>query len=64
MIQNVVCHVSQQRLLDKLNMFKRIIKIFQAILGVALIGYIVLAIMDREEREITRGNRTSAAGDP
>ena len=38
-------------------MSKIIIRIFQAILGVVLIGYIVLAIMDREKREITRGNR-------
>jgi outer membrane protein assembly factor BamB len=39
-------------------MFKKIIKIFQAILGVVLIGYIVLAIMNREKREINRGNIT------
>lgn len=39
-------------------MFKKIVKIFQAILGVVLIGYIVVAVMNREKREISRSNET------
>lgn len=40
-----------------INMLKKFLKIFLAILGVVLISYIVLAIMNRDEREIVRGNR-------